>query len=258
MTPSIAPLRNVAAFMALVDRVENRPFGLEGMAVFHGRSGEGKTTAVTVVANEFQAHCVQVKSCWNPGYLLKKMLVELGVKKPRGSNPALADMVAEQLMRTDRPLIIDDAQYLLKRQMIDIVRDIYESCKSTIILVGEEDLPLHLTKHENIHNRQLAWVQAVPCNMKDAQLLADIYAPGTEIDAELLAKILEKSGKAARRIAHNLADVQELARSKGLKRADLTLWGSREFHTGDLPTTTRPDVPTAPAAPVSNLHRKAS
>lgn len=260
MTPSIAPLRNVASFTSLVERVTNRTFGLEAMAVFHGRSGEGKTFAVTFASNEYQAHCVQVKSCWNPSYLLKKTLTELGVKKPRGTNPDLADQVAEKLMLSGRPLIIDDAQYLLKRQMIDIVRDIYESCKCPIILVGEQELPQHLTKHENIHNRQMAWVEAVPCNMRDAKLLARIYARDTTITDDLLQIIVEASDGVARRISHNIAEAQELARSKGRKTIDPELWGDRPMHTGQppvvarrIPALTPPDAPT-----VRPMKRRAS
>lgn len=254
MVPSIAPLRNVHAFMALVERVQTSTLGLERMAVFHGRSGEGKTQAVTVAANAYDAHCVQVKSCWNVGYLLHKTLTELGVKKPKGTNPALADQAAERLMLSGRPLIIDDAQYLMRRQMIDIVRDIYESSKSPIILVGEQELPQHLTKHENVHNRQLAWVQALPCNMDDAALLANIYAAGVTLTDDLLAALVEASDFQARRISTNLAQVQELARAKGRNTADLELWGDRQFHTGQPPVTKRAGGFVAPPAepPKSN------
>ena len=78
MTPSIAPLRNVAALVGLVDRVQTRAFGLPGMATFYGPSGWGKTTAVTVAGNEFQAHVVQVKDCWTPTYLAQAIMREIG------------------------------------------------------------------------------------------------------------------------------------------------------------------------------------
>ena len=50
MTPSIAPLRNVAALISLVERVQDRSMGLPGMAVFYGPSGWGKTTATSCSA----------------------------------------------------------------------------------------------------------------------------------------------------------------------------------------------------------------
>ena len=76
--PTLAPLRNVAALIGLVDRVINRDLGLPGMATFHGPSGWGKTSAVTIAANEFQAYSVQMKSVWNQTFLCRQILFELG------------------------------------------------------------------------------------------------------------------------------------------------------------------------------------
>ena len=47
MTPTIkvndaAPLRNVAAFMTLMNRMVDRDLDLPGLAVFYGRSGWGR------------------------------------------------------------------------------------------------------------------------------------------------------------------------------------------------------------------------
>ena len=43
-----------------------------------------------------------------------------------------------------RPLVIDEADFLVKRGMIEIVRAIYKYCASagsSIVLIGEENLP---------------------------------------------------------------------------------------------------------------------
>jgi hypothetical protein len=190
MTPSIAPLRNVAALIGLVERVQGRAFGLPGMATFYGPSGWGKTTAVTVAANEYQAHVVQVKDCWTPTYLAQAILREIGLPPVRGV-AAMVDAIGAQLARSDRPLIIDDAQYLLRKRMIELARDIYESCQAPVILVGEEKLPQDLTRWENIHNRQLAWEPALACNMSDAEKLVPIYAAGVEVADDLLSAIVD-------------------------------------------------------------------
>ncbi len=235
MTPSIAPLRNVAALMSLVDRVQSRTFGLPGMATFYGPSGWGKTTAVTLAENRFQAVCVQIKSVWTPTYLGQAILREMGLPEVRGV-AAMVDAIGAQLARTDRPLIIDDAQYALRRsQMIEMTRDIYESSQAPVILVGEEKLPQSLTRWENVHNRMLAWEAALPCNRSDADKLAPIYCAGIEVDGRLLDAIVDASCGSIRRVATNLARVQELARARGLSHADLALWGDRAFQTGQPP-----------------------
>ncbi|PRZ48324.1 AAA family ATPase [Tritonibacter scottomollicae] len=239
MTPNIAPLRNVAALTALVDRVHDRSMGLPGMAVFYGPSGWGKTTATTFVTNEYGAYCVQVLSCWTPSYFLQSIMKEIGLKPVRGV-PAMVDAIAANLARVDRPLIIDDAQYLTKnKKLIELARDLYEASQTTLILVGEEELPQHLTKWENIHNRQLAHEPALACNLSDATKLAQIYSPTVEITEDLLGAIVEASGGSIRRVVTNIDRAKETALSRGTNHADLALWGTRDFETGQPPAVRR-------------------
>ena len=61
---TFAPLRNVVAMVALIDRVMNRSHNLPGMATFYGPSGFGKTSAAIYTTIKFQAITVQVKSVW--------------------------------------------------------------------------------------------------------------------------------------------------------------------------------------------------
>lgn len=239
-TPSIAPLRNVAALIALIDQVQNRAMSLPGMATFYGPSGWGKTTAVTVAANEYQAYCVQVKDCWTRSYLCQAILQQLGLK-PQRSLPAMVDQIGAHLAATDRPLIIDDAQYLARQRMIELARDIYEASQAPVILVGEEQLPQSLTRWENIHNRMLAWEPAQPCGLDDAARLAPIYAAGIDVDEQLLAQIVEASGGSIRRVAVNLARARELALSQGATSVMLADWGDRAFETGQPPAARRPE-----------------
>ncbi|NIZ13933.1 AAA family ATPase [Phaeobacter sp. HF9A] len=248
MTPNIAPLRNVAALSSLVERVQDRSMGLPGMAVFYGPSGWGKTTATTFATNEYQAYNVQVLSCWTPSYFLQSIMNEIGLKAVRGV-PAMVEKIAGHLARADRPLIIDDAQYLTKnKKLIELARDLYEASQSTVILVGEEELPQHLTRWENIHNRQLAWEPALACNLSDAEKLVQIYSPDVAIARDLLTEIVEASGGSIRRVVTNIDQAKELARSRGTSHADLALWGDRVFATGQPPTVRRLAPQTAAPA----------
>lgn len=238
MTPNIAPLRNVAALMGLVDQVQRRALGLPGMATFYGPSGWGKSSAVTLVANEFQAHCVQVMESSTPTDLMETIMEEMGLSKVKGV-PKMVRAVGGHLARSDRPLVLDDAQYLLQKKMIGVIRDIYECSQATIILVGEEDLPKGLTKWENVYNRMLAWEPAMPCSLEDVRLLAPIYCKGVEVDPNLLSAIVDASNGSLRRASANLARVQELSRRRGQKIATLETWGGRNFDTGQPPVRPR-------------------
>jgi DNA transposition AAA+ family ATPase len=213
---TIAPLRNVALFSALVDRVLERPAGLPGMATFHGRSGLGKSCAAIYAANKARAYYVQVRSVWTRKHMLVSILAEMGIR-PAATIPQMMDQVGEQLSLSGRPLIIDEADYLLAKGMIEVVRDIYESSLAAIILIGEEGLPQDLQKYERVHGRMLDWVAAQPATEQDARTLARLYCPQVAVGEDLLARILEASGGSVRRICVNLDRVREFAATRGLQ-----------------------------------------
>lgn len=240
LPPTIAPLRNVAGLIGLIEKVQNRHYGLPGMATFYGPSGFGKSTAITVAANEFQAYAVQVKSVWSPKHFCQAILGELSLKAKSLTISEMVDMIGGELARFDRPLLIDDAQYLHKKSMIDLTRDIYESSGTTIILVGEEQLPNTLSKWENVHNRMLDWLPAQPCDIPDARHLAKIYAAGVTVSDDLITAIVDASAGSIRRVAVNLARVREIAQSRGRDAMSLGDWGDRAFETGQPPAARRP------------------
>lgn len=254
--PTIAPLRNVAALIGHIDRLARRTPGLPGLGVFHGKSGAGKSTAVIVASNEFQAPVIQMKQSWTKAYFCEKVAEELGVVPSRKGTPYYVDAISAHLAMTDRPLIIDDAQYMLRGSMIELVRDIYESSLAPIILVGETNLPQGLTKWENVHNRVLDWQATVDCNLADARALAEIYCQGITVEDELLSAIVKASTGAIRRVATNLDRAKEVARKHGSKRVGLELWGGAEFFTGAPPVTRKVEV--YPGASLSAARKAAS
>lgn len=234
---SVAPLRNVVLLDQLLDRVLNRSPDLPGMACFYGPSGYGKTTAAVWNANNANAYQVQVKSVWGRKYLCEAIAAELGVP-PARTVAGLVDQIAEELMKTGRPLIIDEADYLVRSSMIEVVRDIYESSQAPVILIGEERLPQKLSKWERVHGRMLDWVGAQPADLREVGMLAEIHCAGIELDAALKALVLEASNASVRRICVNLSLLAEEARTKGLTRMSAADWG-RKFFTGSAPAPRR-------------------
>ena len=235
---SVAALRNVAALVQLIRRVEGRGAGLPGMAVFYGPSGVGKTTAATYAANQFAAVQVQVKSAWSRKKLCEAILFDAGVP-PARTIADMVDQIAEHLSLTGRVLLIDEADFLVARKMIEIIRDIYESSFATVILIGEENLPQKLQAWERVHGRMLDWVAAQPGTLKDVAQLAPIYAPGVTLDDELKRHVLAVSQQSIRRICINLDRVQERARTLGKSEMGRADWGDGDFFTGAAPAPRR-------------------
>ncbi|MEM1077426.1 MAG: ATP-binding protein [Pseudomonadota bacterium] len=213
---SIRPLRNVQRMVQLMDRLQTRAFGLEGMAVFYGPSGFGKTFAAIHCITSYGAIHVVVQDVWTKKFLLKKIAAELGIK-PKGCTASISEQVQKGLSLSGRPLIVDEADRAVKRGMIELIRDIHDNTDTPVILVGEELLPQSLKRIERVHNRQLEWVAAEPADARDLKMLTDHYCDGVEIADELLARILAETNGSIRRITTNLARIKELSTVKGLK-----------------------------------------
>ncbi|PQV56372.1 AAA domain-containing protein [Defluviimonas denitrificans] len=235
---SVAPLKNVSALVALIDRVQRRPHGFPGLACYYGPSGFGKTTAGVYGANQFDAHLVQVKSVWTARKFCEAILADLSVK-PQRTIADMVDQISDELARSGRPLLIDEADFLVQRKMVEIVRDIYESSGAAIVLIGEELLPQKLQAWERFHGRILDWVAAEPGSIDDVNHLAKIYCPGVELAEDLRQHLLQRSNLSIRRICVNLLRVHEVARTKGVDHFDMKGWGKTDFFTGSAPDPRR-------------------
>lgn len=235
---SVAPLRNVAAVVALVDRLHNRSPNLPGIGVFYGPSGFGKTTAGIFATNKFNAVTVQVKSAWTRKKLCEAILAEM-CRKPASTIGDMLDQISEHLAVSDRPLIIDEADFLVDRKMIEIVYDMYEGSQAPLVLIGEEMLPQKLRQWERVHGRILDWVPAEEANAADLKQLAKIYCAGVEIDEALRVQLLRASSGSIRRISVNLDLLREHAQRLGRREIGVQDWKGREFFTGTAPQVRR-------------------
>jgi DNA transposition AAA+ family ATPase len=231
-------LRNVAAFMAMTTRLIERSPHLPGFGVCHGPSGYGKTYASIFAQNRTKAVRVEVGDSWTRRTLLRNILRECGeTPKERWSISDLSDLAKGVLGEdTRRPLIVDEADKLVDKGMIEIVRELQEASGTPVILIGEEKLPAKLLTVERMHNRVLHWFPAQPCDLDDARILAGAFAPKVEIKDDLLDAIRARSGGRARRIVVNLDHAANVARNKSLKTLDLKAWGAEDFFTGEPPT----------------------
>ena len=234
----IANINNLSLVAIAMERLTNRPDGLPGLGVLYGPSGYGKTTATVAIANNTQAYFVSMRSAWSKKTLLEKICFEMGIP-PAKTTAANLDLICEQLAASQRPLILDEADYLVTHAgMVELVRDIYEGSQAPIMLVGEEQLPNKLKKFERFHGRVLNWLPAQPVNLGDASLLAEAYAPDVQIQADLLKYIVDIAHGSVRRVTVNLVNLAEAAAIGGLEQLDmgnLKNLAGFEFYKGESP-----------------------
>ena len=152
----------------------------------------------------------------------------MGIAAPK-TDAACLDAICEQLAATQRPLILDEADYLVgKNGMVELVRDVYEGSQSPILLVGEEQMPNKLKRFERFHGRVLSWIPAQPVSLEDARLLGD----------DVLRHLVELAHGSVRRVTVNLVNLAEAAAMNNLEAVDmgsLKSMGEFELYKGESP-----------------------
>lgn len=237
-TGTVAPLRNVMLLNALIHRVQKRDFDLPGLACFFGPSGYGKTKAAVWNAQETRAYWVEVKSTWSRKKFAEMILRAMGINPGRTIGD-MVEQIGDQLSKSGRPLLIDEADLVAKDGMIGIIRDIYESSQGTVILIGEEKLPQTLRRWERVHNRMLDWVAAQPADLREVGLLANLKCPDLMLSDDVKQLVLERSHARARRIVVNLNQIVEYALSTGKTNIDMGDARKIEFYSGEAPAPRR-------------------
>lgn len=232
---TVMPLRNVMLLAELIERVRNRDPDLPGMACFSGPSGLGKTKAAAWSANEYNCYHVEMKESWSARKFVAKIVEAMGMT-PSGTIGDMVDQAGEELAKSGRPLLLDEAHLLAKPRLIGIVRDLYESSAGgTVVLIGEEMLPQTLGRWERVHNRMLDWVQAQPCDLREVSLLAQLKCPTLELTDEVLQVVLERSQARARRIVVNLRQIAEHALKNDKTLITIEDIEDVRFFTGEAP-----------------------
>lgn len=231
---NIAPLANVVRLQTLAVRLQNRAHGLPGIGCLFSPAGYGKSTAGIFVTNSMRACHIQALPFGGTKGLLTMIVTELGVQPARTVSDLFLQ-AADRLQKTNRILIIDEADQILTDRTIEMLRLLHDTTEVPLILMGEELLPQKLKRWERVHSRILSWVAAEPATLEDVGFLAPIYAPQVSIDAELRQAVLEASRGSIRNASTNLAYMSEFAASKGLKALTRADWGNKAFHTGEAP-----------------------
>ncbi len=235
---SIAPIRNVARMVKLVDQMMNRNPNLPSLATFFGFPGFGKSFGANFAANQFDAVYVEVRDYWTVKKFCQSILEELGVRPDR-TIPDMADQISKELLLRNVPLLIDEADFLIKKSMIELVRGISEDSQVPVILIGEEEMPQKLQKWERVHSRILYQVAALPACMDDLEHLARIYCPEIDLAPTFKAELLAESHHSLRTLSTNLSKVNEMAMENDVDVIDLKTWGKSAFQAIAAPAPRR-------------------
>src|SRR5205814_2280949 len=123
------------------------------------------------MVNKTRGVYARATSGWTPTSMLAKVMQELNAA-PMQRRAAMLDFITQQLAAQQRPLFVDEADYLLRDQaMLESLRDIHDLSGVPVVLIGMADIEKRL-----VHNKQLArrishWVEFLPSDLEDARTL---------------------------------------------------------------------------------------
>lgn len=144
---------------------------------------------------------------------------------------AMLNYIIEHMAIHNRPLFIDEADYLLNdKNTLEIVRDIHDLTNCPVVLIGMESVRRKLQRHRQFYNRISEWLEFQPTQREDLQIIVNaVIEPTLTIQDDLLSQLLSDTDGEVRRIITGLSKIEAFALANGLTSIDLQQWGNKEF-----------------------------
>lgn len=222
MKKQFVKTENYSRFVAAVKAVEQRGAAEAGMLLVHGLPGLGKSHTADRWAVETGAIFLRAKVDWTPKYFLRDLATTLHTVDPTGTSQALFTRLLDHLVRTQQPLVIDEAEFCLANgaAVLEKIRDISDYAEITVVLIGMERIQRMLARYGQIHSRIAQSVEF------KAMTAADVaYACGriceVPMSEALTAEVHRLSRGKMREVLNIIANVERIAKESGLALADV-------------------------------------
>lgn len=251
MKSRIVPISNVARLQEAGQLLLNRAPNTPGMGLVWGDTGLGKTTACVWYMNQCNAVFVRAMALWTPTTMLKAILRELAIEPRQSSCAEMAMLIVDKLAEGNRPLFIDEADFILdKHRMVETLRDLHDLASVPVILIGMAGIQNKLgNKLRQLTGRMMRWVEFQPATMNDALMLADQLCE-VQVAEDLVAMLHASTSGHVRNIIVGLAQIETLARREGLDIVRAKDWPKRaSFFFAGKATPTPVSVPEASPMP---------
>lgn len=226
MRDDMAMTKNVRRFLAAVRELNDRPMGVEGMAILWGEPGEGKSTTVAFACNTLDGIFLRANTCWTVTSMLAALMVELGLSASRRRAPMM-EAAVKKLSEQPRPIFIDEADYLFRQaEMLDTMRDVYDITGSPVVLIGMEEFARKVQSRGKFARRITQWVEFSGIDGDDAGTLADTLCH-VAVSEDLLAYVHKAARKNIGRMVTGLARIEQFAKLNALETVTRKDWANR-------------------------------
>lgn len=188
--------RNAMNAQRSIESLTSRDRSLPGLGLWYGRWGLGKSSVANWIYSILPVFYICIERLWRPRRMLEEFCETLGLGSPQYRLDRLSDQVAEGLRKWNQPVLIDEADYLLKNSiMLDVLRDLHDKTGTPFILIGMEKLHSDLQRFGQFFSRILpaAIVEFSPIGPGEVGLIAREWT-GLTIDdeaADLFCQLVE-------------------------------------------------------------------
>ena len=229
--------KDVRRFDNGINELLNRSKGVEGQGVLWGKPGTGKTTALTLMANDYDAVYIRALGCSTVTSILGDICKVLGGDR----KCRRADMVEYIVTRlkqglpgeplpVPRPVIIDEADYCIKNfDIMDTLRDIYDLSGCPVIMVGMEDIARRLQENGRFARRLTQWIEFRGLDIDDTALVAEACCE-VKLAEDLIEYLHQKTVGNVGRIKVGLDKIEKFAVANGKSVVSLSDWGERQLY----------------------------
>lgn len=152
MNKKFVKTKNVKEFVGFMEELKSLPPNIPKIALVYGDYGLGKSE--TIKWWTFKNDCVYVRA--NKGmsvrWLLSEMAEELG-EEPYWYSQETFNMIENKLRQNHKTIIIDEVDYLINNNVIEILRDLHDRSNCPMVLVGMANIDKKLSKYPNLKDR---------------------------------------------------------------------------------------------------------
>jgi len=210
-----AKTSNVNNFVTAMNRLQNRPMELPGMALVFGEPGLGKTRTCLWWQAANDGVFIRTKKLMTGRWLLEEIVAELG-EAPGARTSTLFRQAVDQLLERPRALFVDEADYLAHdARVIETLRDIHDTTGTPVIFIGMDMADKKLARFKHLYDRFSEIVKFTALTLPDVKAIAEQLCE-VKLADDACAHIHTIANR-FRRVVVQLYKCEALAKANGFK-----------------------------------------
>ncbi|OLA78554.1 MAG: hypothetical protein BHW55_00945 [Candidatus Melainabacteria bacterium 35_41] len=144
--------KNVKRFTSLMEELKNLPPNIPKIALVYGEFGLGKSETIQWWSFKNNSVYVRAKQKMSPRWLLADIAEEIG-EEPFWHTSETFNLIKNYLIQNPKTIIIDEADYLIEKNTIEILRDLHDRTGCPLVLVGMGNIDKKLRKYPHLIDR---------------------------------------------------------------------------------------------------------